>query len=293
MRTANTVARRVGIGTSDVLLTAALLVVTLFAVLVLPPHWIEGNRVDTFGVVLIVLSTLPVLVRRRHPVLALAMCVPVEVVYHALDYAHEASLPVAVVLIYTVSASTSRLWALVAVGLTSLAVLLTVGLTQDGPPGVEVISPLGWFLVALVTGQAVRIHRAYLAESTERRVVEERLRIARDLHDVLAHNIMVINSHAAVAAHLLDERADDPSLAPIAASLHTVADASSGGRHWTCCGATISTSTGSRRPASTGWPTSRRRPTRPGCRWTSRRGARAGRSGPASRSRCTGSRRRR
>ena len=228
MRTANTVARRVGIGTSDVLLTAALLVVTLFAVLVLPPHWIEGNRVDTFGVVLIVLSTLPVLVRRRHPVLALAMCVPVEVVYHALDYAHEASLPVAVVLIYTVSASTSRLWALVAVGLTSLAVLLTVGLTQDGPPGVEVISPLGWFLVALVTGQAVRIHRAYLAESTERRVVEERLRIARDLHDVLAHNIMVINSHAAVAAHLLDERADDPSLAPIAASLHTVADASSG-----------------------------------------------------------------
>ena len=60
------------------------------------------------------------------------------------------------------------------------------------------------------------------------RVAEERLRIARDLHDVLAHNIVVINSHAAVAAHLLDGRADDPSLAPIAKSLHTVADASSG-----------------------------------------------------------------
>jgi len=222
MRTAGTVARQ------DVLLTAALLVVTLFAVLVLPPHWIQGNRVDAFGVVLIVLSTLPVLVRRRFPVAALAACVPVEIVYHGLDYAHEASLPVAVVLIYTVSASTSRLLALVAVGITSLAVLLTVGLTQDRPPGTEVISPLGWFLVALVTGQAVRIHRAYLAESTERRVVEERLRIARDLHDVLAHNIVVINSHAAVAAHLLDERADDPTLAPIAASLHTVADASSG-----------------------------------------------------------------
>jgi signal transduction histidine kinase len=220
--------RTAGIRATDVLLAGGLLAVTLVAVLVLPPHWVDGRPVDTVGVTLIVLATLPVLVRRQFPALALAACVPVEIVYHAMDYAHEASLPVAVVLIYTMSASTSRLWALVMVALTSLAVLLTVGLTQDGPPGVEVISPLGWFVVALVTGQAVRLHRAYLAESTERRVVEERLRIARDLHDVLAHHVVVINSHAAVAAHLLDERADDPSLAPIAASLHTVADASSG-----------------------------------------------------------------
>jgi signal transduction histidine kinase len=220
--------RTAGIRGTDVALTAAVLAVTMLAVLVLPPSWLEGEPVDALGIALAVLATLPVLVRRRFPVAALAACVPVEVVYHALDYAHEASLPVAVVLIYTVSVRTSRLSALVAVAVTSLAVLLTVGLTQDRPPGVEVISPLGWFVVALVTGQAVRLHRAYLAESTERRVAEERLRIARDLHDVLAHNIVVINSHAAVAAHLLDERADDPSLAPIASSLHTVADASSG-----------------------------------------------------------------
>jgi signal transduction histidine kinase len=220
--------RTAGIRWTDVALTGALLAVALLAVLMLPKSWIDGRPVDAVGVTLMVLGTLPVLVRRQFPVLALASCVPVEVVYHALDYAHEASLPVAVVLIYTVSVRTSRLSALIAVGATGFAMLLTVGLTQDGPPGAEVISPLGWFVVALVTGQAVRLHRAYLAESTERRVVEERLRIARDLHDVLAHNIVVINSHAAVAAHLLDERADDPSLAPIAASLHTVADASSG-----------------------------------------------------------------
>jgi signal transduction histidine kinase len=220
--------RTAGIRWTDVALTCALLAVSLLAVLVLPEGWIDGRPVDGLGVTLTVLSTLPVLVRRQFPVLALTAFVPLEVLYHAMDYAHEASLPVAVVLIYTVSVHTSRLFALVMVGLAALAVLLTVGLTQDGPPGVEVISPLGWFVVALVSGQAVRLHRAYLVESTERRVVEERLRIARDLHDVLAHNIVVINSHAAVAAHLLDERADDPSLAPVAASLHTVADASSG-----------------------------------------------------------------
>jgi len=219
--------RTVSIRASDVALTGVLLVVSLVAVLTLPLKWLEGRPVDALGLTLIVLATLPVLVRRQFPVVALALCVPVEVVYHALDYAHEVSLPVAVVLIYTVSVSTSRLSALVAVAAVSTSVLLTVGLTQDGPPGVEVISPLGWFLVALATGQAVRLHRAYIAESMERRVVEERLRIARDLHDVVAHHVVVINSHAGVAAHLLDDR-DDPSLAPIAASLHTVADAASG-----------------------------------------------------------------
>lgn len=220
--------RTVDIRGTDVALTGGVLAVSLFAVLALPPPWVDGRPVDAFGLTLVVLATLPVLVRRRFPVSALVVCVPIEVVYHALDYAHEASLPVAVVLIYTVSVRTSRLSALVAVAGTALALLLTVGLTQDGPPGVEVISPLGWFLVALVTGQAVRWHRAYLTEATERRVMAERLRIARDLHDVLAHNIVVINAHAAVAAHLLDEHADDPVLAPIASSLHTVADASSG-----------------------------------------------------------------
>ncbi|MDQ3787440.1 MAG: sensor histidine kinase [Actinomycetota bacterium] len=220
--------RAVDIRGTDVALTGAVLAMSLSAALLLPPKWLDGDPVDAFGLALIVLATLPVLVRRRFPVRALLVCVPIEVVYHALDYAHEASLPVAVVLIYSVSVRTSRLSALVTVAVVALALLLTVGLTQDGPPGVEVISPLGWFLVALVTGQAVRWHRAYLSEATERRVMAERLRIARDLHDVLAHNIVVINSHAAVAAHLLDERADDPSLAPIASSLHTVADASSG-----------------------------------------------------------------
>lgn len=219
--------RTVGIRASDVALAGAVLVLSLLAVLTLPQSWLEGRPVDALGIGLIVLATLPVLVRRQFPVLALAFCVPVEVVYHALDYSHEVSLLVAVVLIYTVSVRTSRVSALVAVAGTSLAVLLTVGLTQDGPPGTEVISPLGWFLVALVTGQAVRLHRAYIAETMERRVVEERLRISRDLHDVLAHHVVVINSHAGVAAHLLDER-DDPSLAPIVSSLHTVADAASG-----------------------------------------------------------------
>ncbi len=48
--------------------------------------------------------------------------------------------------------------------------------------------------------------RAYEAEQAQRRRSEQRLAIARDLHDVLAHNLSLINVQASTALHLVDER---------------------------------------------------------------------------------------
>ena len=60
--------------------------------------------------------------------------------------------------------------------------------------------------------QAIR-DRAEKAERTReeearRRVAEERLRIARDLHDVVAHHIALVNVQAGVASHVMDKRPD-------------------------------------------------------------------------------------
>jgi signal transduction histidine kinase len=88
---------------------------------------------------------------------------------------------------------------------------------------------LGWCFAAFGLGVAARIQRAYLAEALDRatraertreeearrRVAEERLRIARELHDVVGHAIATINVQAGVAAHVLE---DDPAAARIAIS---------------------------------------------------------------------------
>lgn len=101
----------------------------------------------------------------------------------------------------------------------SLALLITTAYVADPvahPWPLKTLGPAAWLLLPVATGNAVRFRGAYVdavqarAEYAERsreeearhRVAEERMRIARELHDVVAHHLALANAQASTAAHL-------------------------------------------------------------------------------------------
>lgn len=198
-------------------LVAAVLAVLLVAVRGLEAHGLQ--RASWLGYALSVLAALTLAERRRWPLGVFAGTLAIAVVAIAAASPTGAiSLPV-VVAVYTLAQVDGRRSSVLLALLAGVSLALARGLLQyrgwsDARTAVEPALTLA----ALFLGWAVSSHRAYIAEiearamqaertreeEAARRVDAERLRIARELHDVLAHGIATINLQAGVALHVLD-----------------------------------------------------------------------------------------
>lgn len=192
---------------------------------------------DALGWLLLMGSAAPLVWRRRNPVLVLLAMVPLLMLYHGLDNAHTAPMPQTWIALYTVAVTGRPLRTLLTgIGVTS--VMVTVVLSIDAHQGLELLRISGWIIAILFCGVDVRIYRQYVAsmleraeraertreEEARRRVAEERLRIARDLHDLLAHSITLIGVQTSVASHILTVDPERLDRQAIAASLDDIAD---------------------------------------------------------------------
>jgi signal transduction histidine kinase len=164
-------------------------------------------------------------VRRRYPVLALTATAVGLLAYYAAGYpAIGLALPVAAALYSAAEAGRLAVAGATAAGLIVVSTYFRLrdGESADYLIGFELASTVGLMLSAIALGASVRATRLLRAEKrrTERqaaaereweaarRVEEERLRIARDLHDALGHTIAVISVQTSVATEALD---DDPA----------------------------------------------------------------------------------
>ncbi|MEO6858149.1 MAG: sensor histidine kinase [Solirubrobacteraceae bacterium] len=149
--------------------------------------------------------------RRRRPVAVLAVSMGGVLAYTCLGYVNGAALLLPVIALYAVAATvpTRR-----AVGLSLATMLALMGASAAFDPlgatgGGFVLIP-GTVAAALFLGLWVATRRAYtsrVAEEQARRAVDaERLRIARELHDVVAHTMATINVQAGVAVHVIDQQ---------------------------------------------------------------------------------------
>src|SRR5207249_3053134 len=160
------------------------------------------------ALLLVLVESLPLWNRRRQPVLILAVVACAEIVKWALDYSHEPSGPALLFAVYAVSVydrGPARVWvAGAAIALIAVAVgLLLIG---DFQVSRNLIPAGATSLVAWVIGDYMRSRRRFfddlVAQHRKERELaaeEERLRIARELHDVVAHNVSVMAIQAGAA----------------------------------------------------------------------------------------------
>jgi signal transduction histidine kinase len=184
------------------------------------------------ALVLVGLACLVLAWRRRWPVTVLGISVAAATVYTLLGYLNGAVLVAPMIAVYTVACLTDVRRA-VAYGLGTLAVLgsASIAVNPLGPFGGGVVILPFMTAVVVVAGIAVANRRAYVEsirdraeQDARRRIDEERLRIARELHDVVAHTMATINVQAGVAAHVLSTRPE-----VVAESLQAIKTASKEG----------------------------------------------------------------
>jgi signal transduction histidine kinase len=175
----------------------------------------ERPSLDALGVLLLIAGPAALVLRRRYPASVLWFVLGTTLSYILLDYPRGPIFLALIVAFVTAVMSGRRLMAIITLIVGYLAFLwlpYLVG-TERAPSLGQALGLAAWLLVLFTVSEVARSRKERALEFTrrqeeeaKRRASEERLRIARDLHDVLAHNISLINVQAGVALHLMDER---------------------------------------------------------------------------------------
>jgi signal transduction histidine kinase len=165
---------------------------------------------------LTLLATLPIALRRRSPLLVLLVTLSAAI---ATDHFYDSfQFAGAVVALYTVAAYMERPGS-IGVGVATALALPLATFDHELP---ELVPIFAVFAVAWFVGDRIGARRAYLRELEERAVrlerereeharraaAEEQARIARELHDIITHNVSVMTVQAAAAGDVFETQPD-------------------------------------------------------------------------------------
>jgi signal transduction histidine kinase len=197
---------------------------------------LHGGGARPLDVIVGLCAAVSLAARRRAPGWTLAVSGALALILIHIDPAASATVVLApAVALYSIALSRGRS-AQVLAALAAVAAVIAVDVLRRAQP--TLLQALGHVLlvaIPLLVAETHRTRHAYVSllrerlevaertreQEAQRRAELERMRIARDLHDVVAHTLTTINVQAATAAQLLER---DPSHAR--AALGTIEDAS-------------------------------------------------------------------
>jgi signal transduction histidine kinase len=189
---------------------------------------------DAIGIILALLQTVPLIWRRVAPVAVLAVCSTAMFMFFLLGYLPSFASFGFVLALYTVAAHRDHRVSIPA-AIASATVMLMILVVSEEPIEIDtifaevVIVGAVWFIgdglrakrsqVITLEDRATRLETER-EEAAQKAVAEERRVIARELHDMVAHNVSVIVAQAAAAQRVYDVRPNEGRTA-----LHSIEDA--------------------------------------------------------------------
>jgi signal transduction histidine kinase len=187
---------------------------------------------DTWALLLTLAANAPVALRHRDPRIVLLVCTAALAVFEACGYWLAMNQLGAQIAFFTVATKCSRRWTVLGAAILYPAIMYGNVHTWTGSKADTFVLSAAWVLAlgvfgngsrrlaehnTLVVAHAEQLRRE-VQEREERAVLDERIRIARELHDVVAHHMSVIAVQAGLAKYVFTSDPDTAQKAMTAVS---------------------------------------------------------------------------
>jgi signal transduction histidine kinase len=203
----------------DALSASFFVVLCLIALFTATDGGVDYRDNNVWSVLLTLGASVPYYFRRRFPLIVLLISALCVIALTAGDYQSGATPTVLLVGVYTVAAYSPRRDRFIAAATIVIGLVVVALSHAPGFNGASIVFNYVIYTAAYLFGVAVRNRRLYTQqleeraeqlererdEEAKRAVAEERVRIAQDLHDVVAHSMGVIAVQAGVGAHVIDK----------------------------------------------------------------------------------------